>query len=147
MKTPLSRNQDYYIPPLTSEPSLCPVRAIQLYLSKTPNARGALFRSFRDHQKVISVQMIRDLLSDLISTADPEPFLGPDNKKPSVHSIRAYASSILYFKSMNFDELTPYTGWKGPAVFFKHYLKDIEHLGHDCIVLGKPVAPETPPSL
>ncbi|XP_068237580.1 uncharacterized protein [Palaemon carinicauda] len=131
---PQNRWSPWKIVPLPQDPSLCPVTTLKAYLNRTSNkSAGPLF--IRENGGTITLKGIRQQILYFIKQANPASF-------PHVHDIRAVATSINYFRHMNFDELTKYTGWKSPAVFKGHYLKPLEALKFATVAAGNVVPPE-----
>ena len=132
---PLRRRRPAVIAPLPSEPTLCPVESVRKYLDRTRGCSGALFRNATSGAPITLFQT-RSALVDLIFASQPERF---SDAMPRAHQIRAYASSLAFYHSMSFADISTFTGWEGPRVFFRHYLRDVEATQARCVVMGRVV--------
>ena len=132
---PLRRRPPATISPLLAEPTLCPVDAVRKYLDRTRGCSGALFRNATSGTP-LSLFQTRSALVDLIYASQPERFT---SSMPRAHQIRAYASTLAFYGSMSFADISAFTGWEGPSVFFRHYLRDVEGTGSRCVVMGRVV--------
>ena len=133
---PQNRWKPWKITPLPQDRSLCPVEALKEYLSRTSQWKsGPLFR--REAGGSITTNGIKQQILYFIKEADPHSI-------PKAHQVRAMATSQNYFQYMDFQALTPYTGWKSNRVFLKHYLRNIEELRFHAVAAGKVLQPGNP---
>ena len=129
------RRQPAVIAPLVAEPTLCPVDSVKKYLDRTRGSSGVPFRN-ASNGTPMSVFQTRTALVDLIYASQPENFT---SSMPRAHQIRSYAASLAFYHSMSFGEISTFTGWEGPRVFFRHYLRDVERTRTGCVVMGRVV--------
>ena len=109
---PTHRWGPWRIAPLPGDPSLCPVECLRGYLAASSDwTSGQLFRL--DNGSEIHINHLRAKLLYFIKAADPDSI-------PKGHDCRSLASSLNFFKTMSFEGLQAYTGWKSPRVFFHH---------------------------
>ena len=121
--------------PLPEEPSLCPVAFLKSYLNVTSQLReGQIFRG--DEGSKLSLKQIRAKMLYFIQSADP-------NSVPAGHDTRKVATSINFLEHMNFKDITQYTGWKSPRVFYRNYLKSVEDVRYSLVAAGRVVHPTT----
>ena len=130
---PLRRRPPASISPLLAELTLCPVDAVRKYLGRTRGCSGALFRNATSGAPLTLFQT-RSALVDLIYASQPERFL---SSMPRAHQIRAYAATLAFYSSMSFAGISSFTGWEGPAVFYRHYLRHVEGTRARCVVMGR----------
>ena len=56
---------------------------------------------------------------------------------PRSHDVRKMATSLAFFGNMSLGEICQKVGWASPTVFRKHYLRQIQGVVKNCIVLGR----------
>ena len=95
---------------------------------------GQLFRAPTSGSP-ITVKQLRAKLVYFIKRADP-------GSVPKGHDPRKVASSLSFFSSMCFSDLQQYTGWSGPGVFYKHYLRNTEELREPLVAAGTVIHPD-----
>ena len=128
-ENPLKRWGPWKIIPLSSDPTLCPVKCLKDYISATSDINsGQLFRA-PTSGSTITAKQLRAKLVYFIKKADPDSV-------PKGHDPRKVASSLSFLSSMCFSDLQRFTGWSGPRVFFKHYFKDIEEVKKSLVAAG-----------
>ncbi|MEO1765194.1 MAG: hypothetical protein AAFR83_25350, partial [Cyanobacteria bacterium J06629_18] len=132
-ESPEDRWGPWKIISLPETPSLCPVQCLKDYLEATPQWKeGGLFRALTG--SALTPKEIKGRMGIFVRRADPDShFKGHDPRK--------VAASLNFFRHMSFSDLKSYTGWKSPGVFFKHYAKEIEEIGHSVVAMGKIVRP------
>ena len=57
------------------------------------------------------------------------------------------ASSLNFFKTMSFEGLQAYTGWRSPREFFRHYLRTVEGVDRSFVAAGTVVGPSADPAV
>ena len=136
---PTRRWGPWRIAPLPEDPSLCPVECLRGYLAASSNwTDGQLFRT--DEGTEIHIRQLRAKLLYFIKEADP-------NSVPAGHDCRRLASSLNFFKTMSFEGLQAYTGWRSPRVFFRHYLRTVEGVDRSFVAAGTVVGPSAEPAV
>ena len=131
----MNRWGPWRILPLSSDPSLCPVKCLRDYISATSQIEsGQLFRA-PSSGSTITVKQLRAKLLYFIKKADPESV-------PRGHDPRKIASSLAFMSNMNFAGLQAYTGWSRPSVFYKHYLRQIEDVRRSVVAAGVVLNPD-----
>ena len=136
----LAKNEDpqdrwgpWKIVPLPQDPSLCPVSALQTYLSRTSQwSSGRLF--LRKDGGTLTLDGVRQQILYFITSANPGSI-------PKGHETRRVATSVNYWQHMDFASLQQYTGWKSRSVFMKCYFKNLDALKFHAVAAGKVVNP------
>ncbi|XP_068243795.1 uncharacterized protein [Palaemon carinicauda] len=71
----------------------------------------------------------------LTKNEQPTKRADPDST-PAGHNRRKVASSLNFFRHMDFDRLRSFTGWKSSRVFYKHYAKKVHEINHFVVAAG-----------
>ena len=109
---------------------MCPVYAIEKYLACTSNFKsGPLFLSVKN-DKPMSKAACAFSLCSIIKESQPGVF-------PKAHDVRKMATSLAFFANMDLRVICQRVGWASPNVFRKHYLRQIDMVVENCIVLGR----------
>lgn len=122
----------FHPPPFLSEEqerlhSLCPVRALRLYLDKTSSFRRTdqLFVCFATGSKgrALSTQRLSHWIVEVIAMA----YRASGNDAPVIraHSTRGVAASWAAFKGVSVQTVCAAAGWATPHTFTKHYRLDV----------------------
>ena len=130
---------------MTEERTLCPVRALKIYLARTQHMREGkdrLFISFLPghsgdiHMNTIS-GWIRKLIFICYDTAHP---FAAKMTGTSTHAIRGMAASMAYSGSVDIQDILNACSWKSHNTFTSHYLKDISIFQEGLLRVGPVVA-------
>jgi len=117
-------------PDMKEDRSLCPVRAIKIYLARTQHFRkGKLLllmsvqrgRTGDIHKNTLS-SWIRSLIRMVYQTA-PADAIAMSNTK--THEIRAQAASLAFRGGIELEELLKAGTWKSQSTFLDFYMKDV----------------------
>ena len=107
---------------------LCPVDATRTYIELTKNVtNGPLFISLKDVP--LSKFKCSYILCQIIKESQPNVF-------PHSHDIRKMATSLAFFANVDLDQICDSVGWSSSRVFRRHYLKQINDVVSNCVVLG-----------
>ena len=115
---------------LTEDISLCPVRALKIYLQRTKELRknkSLVFISFKPgFDKDISRSTISHWLKKTIlacyQAADDETLQLAQVK---AHDVRAFAASLAFKGGIPLEEIMRACYWKSHGTFMNFYLKDV----------------------
>ena len=113
---------------------LCPVRAVQAYIHRTPpefrKERKKFLVSYStsgdNSEKDICLNTLSCWITSLIEYCYKQP--GKQAIKLSgrnTHEIRAYASTLVHKGSSNLEDVLAAGQWTNQLVFIEHYLRDI----------------------
>ena len=132
-------------PDMAEDLSLCPVRAIQIYLDRTKDLRAGkrlLFIAYKKghqgdiHKNTLS-GWIRKLLVFTYRTSSGE-VLPLSNTR--THEIRAQASSLAFRGSADLEALLQACSWSSSSTFADFYLRDMQLVQDGLRKLGPIVA-------
>ena len=120
------------------ERTLCPVRALRLYLAKTSLRRQKqkqrnLFISINPSRKEeISKASISQWLRQVIVEAHSSPSSQDLTiSRACPHEVRAIASSLAFHHSLALSDILASCTWKSDNVFTSYYLRDVASQFHD----------------
>ena len=121
--------------------SLCPVRALNIYIKRTKsllNRPRSLFVAPRCTSRSISKNAISFFLRKVILNAGALR----DSEGPSLraHSIRGMATSAAFVRNCSINKILEAASWKSNSVFSLYYFKDLEYSLEDWKSLGPFVA-------
>ena len=110
---------------------LCPVRAVTVYISKTPNGpyKASDDRILRHPTPTITTRKnvvalwIRKTVELCYKSAKDKPDLIHVN----AHEVRAVAHSLVAYNGASLEEILEGGKWGSKESFFKHYLRDLTH--------------------
>ena len=133
-ENPTHRRDPIVIPRLFDDDGsphvLCPVAALENYIKSTNSVKtGPLFLSVKNN-KPLSKAACAFHLCAVIKESQPGVF-------PKAHDVRKMATSLTFFANMSLTEICQRVGWASPMVFRKHYLRQIDMVIKNCVVLGK----------
>ena len=132
-------------PDMSDDCSLCPVRALKIYLTKTEDKcknKELLFISYKDghkgdlHKNTLS-GWIRKLIHFVYKTAEGE-VLPLTNAR--THEVRALAASLAFRGSVDLEDILSACLWASHSTFTDFYLWDIALLTEGLHHLGPIVA-------
>ena len=132
---------------LTEDKSLCPVRALKVYRSRTAPLRKdknmrKLFISFRpnfdkDICKNTFSSWIRSTIQHAYNNVSKHT-ISVSNARP--HEVRALAASVAWKANVNLSDILAACSWKHHTTFTQFYLRDISMIQDDIHFLGPIVA-------
>ena len=114
--------------------TLCPVRALKIYIERTKFLRSPLkrrlFVSIREDKKSdisrASVsRWIKNVIKSAYDKAEAEDKSSLKNTR--AHEIRAWASSIAWANNTSLQDIMQAAYWFGRATFFQFYLRDVSN--------------------
>jgi len=135
-------------PDLAEDRTLCPVRALKIYLARTKDLRQnkeLLFVSYRSSfQKDISKNTLSSWIKSLLRDVhgDPNDEAAQVSGR-TTHAIRALAASMAFTSQAGLDEVLKACSWRCHSTFTDFYLKDLTHMRENLMVLGPLVAAQT----
>ena len=138
-ENPNKRWESWHIPALPGEDKiLCPVQSLKTLLDHTKSiSSGPLFLCHstwsNPKPKPLTINGIGTAMTSLIKQSNPDSV-------PKAHDIRKMASSYAFMEGMQIKDMSAYSGWSGPRVFLKHYLKEIQDLRRSCVSMGQVVS-------
>ena len=130
---------------LTEDISLCPVRALKIYLDRTKELRqnkSLIFVSFKPgFKKDISRSTISHWLKKTVLScyemADQETL---QVSRVKAHDVRALSASLAFKGGVSLDEILNCCFWKSHGTFTNFYLKDLCWHNDNIFKLGPIVA-------
>ena len=109
---------------------LCPVTSLQEYLRRTEAVdNGRLFLKPNNEATVLSIDMLRSHICNLIKLADPVSRIWS-------HDVRKYSASCSFVNTMLMGDLLSAMNWSSAATFTKHYFCKVDPL---CTTVALPV--------
>ena len=126
--------------------TLCPVRALKIYLQKTDVVRKPeqkkLFISYRKNfKKDVAKNTISGWLRKLILLAYEKA--SPETKrlfKVKAHDVRSMASSWAFLHNASMDNIMTACSWRCHSTFTSYYLRDLTRIQGNMLALGPVVA-------
>ena len=135
-------------PDLTEDRTLCPVRSLKIYLSKTEGIardKKLLFVSYKPghrgdiHKNTLS-GWVRKLIQFVYKTASGDVI---PLANVSVHEIRAQAASLAFRGNSDLEDILQACTWASESTFSDYYLRDLEVIQAGLRKLGPLVAAQT----
>ena len=132
---------------LTEDKTLCPVRALKIYRSRTTDTRkqhdmSKLFISYRKNfDKDICKNTFSGWIRSLIEHAyknSSNNVIALSNARP--HEVRGMAASLAWKANMGLSDIMKACTWKSHTTFTSFYLKDLTMIQDDIRSLGPLVA-------
>ena len=110
---------------------LCPVRAIRIYIDCTSLMRDnkrLFFISYLDHiqKDILSVSLSRWIVKTIQLCYELEGAKLRSSAK--VHSVRALATSLAFFKQASMEQVIRAGTWVFSNTFISYYLKDLNFI-------------------
>ena len=131
-----------FVGSLPDELSLCPVRALQIYLHRTsslsPRPRS-LFVSPRAPSRSLSKNALSFFLCSVISLSFPPPS-HPTSSSSHAHSIRAVSTSAAFSRNVPLASILAAASWSSSTVFTSFYMRDVQCSSSSGFSLGPLVA-------
>ena len=129
-------------PDMQEDLSLCPVRALRIYLERSDK-----FRSSNQKKLFISVQQNYDkdisksTISSWLKRAVSESYKNASSDamrlfKVKAHDVRAISSSWAFFKNVAVENIMQACSWKSHNTFTSFYLRDLTRIQGDMMCLG-----------
>ena len=121
--------------------TLCPVRALKIYLRRTSDLREGkdkLFIAFKKGHK-------GDIVKNTVSFWIRKTIYSAYNEAPEVlkkkfriraHDVRALASSWAFLQNISLDNVMDACSWKSRSTFIRHYLRDMTEISGNLNKLG-----------
>ena len=130
---------------LREDRSLCPVRALRVYLDRTKDSRqgkNLLFVSIRknfskDISKNTISQWIKNTIKLCYTSADSETL---QVTRVKAHDVRALSASLAFKGGIPLEEILTSCYWKSHGTFMNFYLKDVCWSNDEIFKLGPLVA-------
>jgi hypothetical protein len=124
---------------------LCPVRALQIYLTRTASIREGRKRLFLSHQtgfkKDIAMATISSWLCSTVKECYKEaPQLVADDFKVTGHQVRAMSTSWAFAKRASLADIMNAASWRSHTTFTRFYLRDVTNISDNMLKLGPVVA-------
>ena len=112
--------------------TLCPVRALKMYLKRTKflrtPAKRRLFVSFReDKRSDISSPSISRWIKSVIQSAYSTTEVDEASKSSRAHEVRAWAASLAWANNASLQSIMEAGYWFSQATFIQFYLRDVSH--------------------
>ena len=126
--------------------TLCPVRALRIYIQRTDLTRTEtqkkLFMSYKKNfKKDISKNTISGWLRKMVLHAYDQGT--PEVKrlfKVKAHDVRSMAASWAFFHNASVDNIMAACSWKCHNTFTSFYLRDLTRIQGDMLALGPIIA-------
>ena len=131
-----------FVGSLPDELSLCPVRALQIYLRRTsslPPRPRSFFVSPRSPSCPLSKNALSFFLRSVISLSFP-PSSAPPSSSSRAHSIRAVSASVAFSRNVPLASILAAATWSSSTVFTSFYLCDMQFSSSAGFSLGPLVA-------
>ena len=110
---------------------LCPVRATQVYIRRTPDGPypAGDSRVLRHPKPTMSTgkNHVALWIRSAISTAYNAAAEKPDKVHVNAHEVRAVAHSLVAYNGASLEEILRGGRWAASGSFFNHYLRDMSH--------------------
>ena len=107
----------------------CPVRAIEVYMARTPNGAYSVedTRLLRhpDPTKRTTKGHISLWIRNAITEAYTAAGSDPDSVHVRAHEVRAVAHSLVAYDGATLQEILEGGRWRSSGSFFRHYLRDV----------------------
>ena len=131
-----------FVGSLPGELSLCPVRALQIYLRRTSllSARTrCLFVSPRSPSHPLSKNALSFFLRSVILLSFPSPSTAAASASRA-HSIRGMATSTAFSRNVPLSSILAAVTWSSSTAFTSLYLRDVQFSSSSGFSLGPVVA-------
>ena len=133
-----------YIPALPQDSesvSLCPVRILSIYLTRTASLHSStnkrLFIPIKKGVSDLSVKTISTWICKTISLAyESSGQIILDKFQVKAHDVRALASSWALFNNASLNEVLSAGFWRGESSFLSHYLRSMSVQADNLFSLG-----------
>ena len=131
-----------FVGSLPGELSLCPVRALQVYIQRTSSLSPcprSLFVSPRSPSRPLSKNALRFFLRSVILLSFPSPSTTP-SAASRAHSVRGMATSTASSRNVPLSSILAAATWSTSTVFTSFYLRDVQFFSSSGFSLGPVVA-------
>ena len=125
---------------LDDDLSLCPVRALRIYLDRTSTLaplRHRLFVSPRRPTRTLSKNAISFFLRDIITAAGASR---SEVGRVRAHDVRSVSTSVAFHCNWSVSAVLESATWSSSTVFSSFYLRDVQHEYDGLLSLGPFVA-------
>jgi integrase len=136
---------DFLSPDMEEDTTLCPVRALKLYLARTDKLRTTqkrLFIAFKvGHTQDICKNTVSGWLKKAILAA--YSFASEDTRTlhgVKAHEVRAMAASWAFLRNASIESILGACRWKSHSTFSSFYLRDLTSIQDEMLRLGPVVA-------
>ena len=128
-----------------SNPLLCPVRAIRIYLDRVRPRRKSRCRLFISHLESYEKEISSDTISRWIVQTIKFAYqaVGLDLTNVNAHEVRALASSWAWFNKIPIEDVVKAGFWSSENSFIRFYLRDTSVLASSLAVIGPVVAAQS----
>ena len=125
----------------TCNQTLCPVRALDLYLSRTANLRlpgsSRLFIPIKKGVQDLSPKSISTWIVNTVMLAYKSSSTEVLSRaQVKAHEVRALASSWNVFNAASMTEVLSAGFWRSDSTFYNHYLRSMPHHCDNLYSLG-----------
>ena len=107
----------------------CPVRAIDLYITRTqgPEHDPQDIRLLRHPNPRVSTTKghVALWIRKAVTIAYEQAGTGEHSPHVNAHEVRAIAHSLAAYNGASLTEILDGAGWHGPESFYRHYLRDM----------------------
>lgn len=128
-----------------SNPLLCPVRAIRIYLDRVRSRRNSRRRLFISHLESYEKEISSDTISRWIVQTIKFAYqaVGLALTSVNAHEVRALASSWAWFNKIPLQEVVKASFWSSENSFIRFYLRDISVVASSLAAIGPIVAAQS----
>ena len=125
--------------------SLCPVRAVRVYVERSATYRGARRKLFISHDVKHLTELAPGTLSSYLRSTVSECYARSSTAVRATytftpHSIRSFATSWAVTHRASVADVMGAAMWRAPTTFTKFYLRDVTNITSDMNRLGPVVA-------
>ena len=125
--------------------TLCPVRALKIYIRNTEELREGKQKLFVAFKKGHKTDIVKNTVSFWIrkvifAAYEESPEELKKKFKIRAHDVRALASSWAFLRNISLDEVMEACSWKAPSTFIRHYLRDLTEISGNLHKLGPIIA-------
>ena len=133
---------------LAEDRTLCPVRALKIYLARTQDMRRNKQLLFVSYRPSFEKDISKNTLSSWIKSLLNHVYSNPNEEVAQIsgrttHAIRALAATLAFTSQAGLDEVLRACSWKTHSTFTEFYLKDLTHMRENLLILGPLVAAQT----
>ena len=128
-------------PDMQEDRSLCVVRAVKFYLSRTEEVRQGRKRLFLAYKKGHTSDISKNTISSWIRKAIILAYekSGKEDQQLAgvrAHDVRGMASSWALLKNASLNDILQACSWKSHSTFTRFYLKDLTRIQGELLKLG-----------
>ena len=128
-------------PEMQEDRSLCVVRAVKFYLSRTREVRQGRKRLFLAYKKGHTSDICKNTISSWIRKTVILAYEKSGKEDQQVagvraHDVRGMASSWALLKNASIEDILQACSWRSHSTFTRFYLKDLTRIQGDLLRLG-----------